>query len=87
LATKLIDAYEYGTSDDDIREIREDYSDFIKELLNTIVGKSIVELEPTFGYLTYTSCILVHGEIEFPDVSTASLKIEGEAGEILCGLS
>jgi len=87
LAAKLIDAYEYGMSDDDIREIREDYSDFIKELLNTIVGKSIVELEPTFGHLTYTSCILVHGEIEFPNVSTASLKIEGEAGEILCGLS
>nr|MEC4580655.1 PP2C family protein-serine/threonine phosphatase [Candidatus Parabeggiatoa sp.] len=87
LAAKLIDAYEDGMSDDNLREIREDYGDFIKEVLNTAVGRSITKLEQTFGNLTYTYCVLVYGEIEFPEVSSGGVKIEGENGEILCGFS
>ena len=81
LAIKLIDAYEDGMSDDDIREMRGDYGDFIKELLNTAVGISIIELEQTFGNLTYSSCVLVYGEIEFPDISTGNIKIKEKNGE------
>ncbi|RKZ78015.1 MAG: hypothetical protein DRR16_28550, partial [Candidatus Parabeggiatoa sp. nov. 3] len=38
LAAKLIDAYEDGMSEQNLREIRADYGDFIKEVLNTAVG-------------------------------------------------
>lgn len=87
LAAKLIDAYEDGMSNDDIREMRQDYGDFIKEVLNTAVGWSITALEQTFGNLSYTYCVLVYGEIEFPEVSSGGVKIEGENGQILCGFS
>ena len=87
LAAKLIDAYEDGMSNEDIREMRQDYGDFIKEVLNTAVGWSITTLEQTFGNLSYTYCVLIYGEIEFPEVSSGGVKIEGENGQILCGFS
>jgi serine phosphatase RsbU (regulator of sigma subunit) len=87
LAAKLIHAYEEGMSDDDLREMRQDYGDFIKELLNTAVGSSIMTLEQTFGNLSYTYCVLIYGEIEFPKVSSGGVKIEGENMQILCGFS
>jgi serine phosphatase RsbU (regulator of sigma subunit) len=87
LAAKLIDAYENGMSNDELHKMREDYGDFLKEVLNTAVGWSITKLEQTFGNLTYTYCILVYGEIEFPEVASGGVKIEGENGEILCGFS
>jgi serine phosphatase RsbU (regulator of sigma subunit)/CheY-specific phosphatase CheX len=87
LAAKLIDAYEEEMSGELLREMRTDYGDFMKEVLNIAVGKSITALEQTFGNLTYTYCVLVYGEIKFPEVSSGGLKIEGENGEILCGFS
>jgi len=87
LAAKLIDAYEDGMSEQNLREIRADYGDFIKEVLNTAVGWSITKLEQTFGNLTYTYCVLVYGEIQFPEVSSGGVKIARENGEILCGFS
>lgn len=87
LAARLIDAYEDGMSADDIHEMREHYGDFIKEVLNTAVGWSITKLEQTFGNLTYTYCVLIYGEIEFPEVSSGNVKIDGTNGEILCGFS
>lgn len=87
LAAKLIDAYEDGMSDENLHEIREEYGDFIKEVLNTAVGWSITKLEETFGNLTYTYCVLVYGQIEFPEVSSGGLKIARVNEEILCGFS
>ncbi|MDM8565981.1 PP2C family protein-serine/threonine phosphatase [Candidatus Halobeggiatoa sp. HSG11] len=87
LAIKLIDAYEEGMSKDDIQEIRGEYGGFIKELLNIAVGQSIIELEKTFGNLSYNSCTSVYGEIEFPDFSATYITIEGKEEEMLCGFS
>jgi len=87
LAAKLIDFYEDGMFENELHEMREEYGDFIKEVLNIAVGSSITKLEQTFGNLTYTYCVLVYGEIEFPQVSSGGIKIKGENGEILCGFS
>ncbi len=86
-AAKLADACEDGLSDDDIREMRDDYGGFIKELLNLAVGQSLSELEQSFGYLTYTPGTVVYGEIEFPDIMSGNIKIESTQGEMLCGFS
>ncbi|MCP4349883.1 MAG: PP2C family protein-serine/threonine phosphatase [Desulfobacterales bacterium] len=72
-------------TDNDIREMREDYGDFLKEVLNTAVGSSISELEQKIGKLTYISSRIIYGEIDFPDVLSGNVKIESEKGEILCG--
>ncbi len=87
LAAKLLGIYEDNMSDNDVYAIKEECGEFIKELLNTAVGSSIMGLEQTFGHLTYSACVLVYGEIEFPDTLTANVKIEGKYGEILCGFS
>ncbi len=85
LAAKLIEVYEDGMTGHNIREMRDDYGGFIKELLNTAVGSSIPWLEQKIGKLTYTSSRIIYGEIEFPDVLSGNIKIESKKGEILCG--
>ncbi|MCP4348217.1 MAG: hypothetical protein GY795_22170 [Desulfobacterales bacterium] len=86
-AAKLIEIYEHGMTHDDVREMREDFGGFIKELLNLAVGQSILEIEQSFGYLTYTPCTLIYGEIEFPDIMSGDVIIESEFGDIICGFS
>ncbi|MDM8558685.1 hypothetical protein [Candidatus Parabeggiatoa sp. HSG14] len=87
LAAKLIEVYEEGMSQNDLREMREDYGGFIKELLNIAVGLSIPELEQSFGDLTHASGILIYGEIDLPNVKSGNVLIESEMGKILCGFS
>lgn len=86
-AAKLIGVYEEGMTQSDLRETREDYVSFIKELLNTAVGMSIPEIEQIFGHLTYSPSVVVYGEIEFPDVVSGNLFIECDAQKIQCGFS
>ena len=86
-AAKLIEVYEDGMTNEALKEMREDYTGFIKELLNTAVGLSIPELEQIFGNLTYSSSIVVYGKIEFPDVTAGDLIIESKAGNIQCGFA
>ncbi len=86
-AAKLTEVYEDEMSGKDLREMREDYGGFVKELLNLAVGQSISQLEHSFGYLTYTPCTVVYGEIDFPDVMSGNIRIESVPGEILCGFS
>lgn len=85
-AAKLAECYEPGMSAGDLR-LREEYGSFVKEMVNTAVGRSIPILEQSFGDLTYAACILVYGEIEFPKVMSGNLMISGDAGKIQCGFS
>ncbi|MDM8524619.1 hypothetical protein QUF80_14720 [Desulfococcaceae bacterium HSG8] len=87
MAAKLADIYEEGMSDNELREMRDEYSGMIKELLNIAVGQSITELEQSFGDLTYTPCTMIYGEIEFPDFLSGNMIIEGDTGKIQCGFS
>ena len=87
VALKLIGAYEEGMSTEQIRDLRQEYSGFIKEMLNLSVGQSIVELEKNFGDLTFSPSTVIFGEIEFPDILSGSIQIEGKAGKLLCGFS
>lgn len=86
-ALKMIGKFKEGMRQDEIRDLRQEYGSYIKEVLSLSVGQSIVELEKNFGDLTFTPATIVFGEIEFPEILTCSIQIEGKPGKILCGFS
>ncbi len=86
-AAKLSGVYKQGMPVNEIQKMREDYGGFIKELLNLAAARSILDLEQSFGNLTYTPATLVYGEIEFPNVMSGNIRIESNECEIKCGFS
>jgi signal transduction histidine kinase/CheY-specific phosphatase CheX len=86
-AIKIIGGFTEGMSDEQVREMRPDFSGFVKEVLNLSVGQSIVELEKNFGDLTFNPSTVVYGELEFPDFLSGNVLLESEHGNILCGFS
>ena len=84
VALKLIDAYDPVMTPETIREQRETYSGFIKELLNLSVGLSIVELEKSFGDLTFAPATMVYGEMETAKIPAGIMEIKGAAGAVQC---
>ncbi len=87
VALKIIGAYSEGMTDQQIREMRLEFSGFIKELLNLSVGQSIVELEKNFGDLTFNPSTVVYGELDFPEFLSGNILLENANGNILCGFS
>jgi signal transduction histidine kinase/CheY-specific phosphatase CheX len=87
LACRLIGAYNDGMGDQEVRELREQYAGCVKELLNVAVGQSVVELEKSFGNLTFSSPTVVYGKIDFPEVMSGSIDIEGAGGIVQCAFS
>ncbi len=86
-ALKIIGAFSDGMSQEQIHEMRPDFSGFVKEVLNLSVGQSIVELEKNFGDLTFNPSTVVYGDLEFPDFLSGNVQVESEHGNILCGFS
>lgn len=86
-ALKIIDAFNEGMSEEEIRSLRGDYGGFVKEVLNLTVGQSIIEIEKNFGDLTFSPSTVVFGELEFPDFLSADVQIESDHGTVLCGFS
>lgn len=87
VALKMIGAYEDGMTQEQLRDMRGDYSGFMKELLNLSVGQSIVELEKRFGDLTFSPSTVVYGEVEFPNFQSGCILIEGKPGMVQAGFS
>jgi|WetSurMetagenome_2_1015567.scaffolds.fasta_scaffold26240_1 two-component system, chemotaxis family, sensor kinase CheA len=85
VALKLIGAFDPAMTPTGIRELRETYGGFLKELLNLSVGLSIVELEKSFGDLTFAPATVIYGEIETAKIPSGNIEIEGIAGKIQCG--
>lgn len=83
-ALKMVDLYSDGMTDKEIRGLREEFSDLLKEVLNIAVGQSIVSVEKEFGSLTSISPIAVYGDIEFPNIMASSIDINGPCGPIKC---
>lgn len=86
-ALKIINQYKENMTPQAIRDLREEYGSFIKEVLNLSVGQAIEELEKSFCDLTFSPGIIVYGEIEFPPIRSASIEIEGREGRMLCGFA
>lgn len=68
-------------------EIRAQYGEFFKELLNTAIGGSLAELEKIYGRLTQFSPSIIHGEIETPVIQSGTVIVRGEPGDIQCTVS
>lgn len=87
VALSLIDAYREGMSDTEKHELREEYCGLLKEALNIAVGQAIEELENSFCDLTFTPSTVVFGKIEFPNIMSGMIEIEGKPGKMQCGFS
>ncbi len=70
------------------RDNREDTatlsSEFLKEVLNTASGQSLMELENVLGNLTLLPPSVVYGEIEFPEFMCAGIEVKGDFGAFMC---
>lgn len=86
-SAKIMGIYEDGMTENEIKRIRDEHGDFVGELLNVSVARSIPELEKYFGSLSYTSATIVYGTIKFPDVLSGNITIKSPAGMILFAFS
>lgn len=83
-AARMIGCWGEGMSAEELRENRGDYGGFLKEVLNVSVGQVIPDLEKEFDALTFLSPVVIWGAIEYPDVPSGRMRIEGEAGGVEC---
>jgi signal transduction histidine kinase/CheY-specific phosphatase CheX len=86
-AEKLVGGIISKPPADAVRDHREEYGGYLKEVLNVAVGQAIEELEKSFYELTFMPCTIVYGEIEFPSFQSGTIEIEAREGRVLCGFS
>ncbi len=84
-AAALVGIVTDSSAETECRGRREEFTEYLKEVLNAAVGQAIEELDTTFGELTFLPPTVVYGEIEFPRFMGASVAINGREGKILCG--
>lgn len=83
-AAKIIGCWDESQGIEALKEMRSDYSGFLKEALNAAVGMAIDELGKDFSDLTFLPSIVIYGELEYPTVPAGSVVLSGDAGEIGC---
>lgn len=83
-AARMIGAWSEGMPDEELRSMRSDFGGFLKEALNTSVGQVIPALEQEFDALTFLPPVVIWGSLEYPDVPSGSVLVEGDAGEARC---
>lgn len=71
-------------TDENRESVREDVCDAMSEMLNTIVGESIVGLQESYAKLTITAPRIFFGEVRYPKFKTGMVALNTEAGEIEC---
>ncbi len=82
-AARII-GHEDEINDENRQEVRDDICDALKEILNTIVGESIVGVQELHPKLTLTAPRVCFGEIRYPAFRTAKSVLRTDAGEIEC---
>jgi hypothetical protein len=60
-------------------------AEFGSEVLNVAVGRTIAELQISYGELSYLPATIAYGDIMPPSIRSASVLIEGAAGKVQCG--
>ncbi|MEN9353420.1 MAG: hypothetical protein RL318_745 [Fibrobacterota bacterium] len=83
-AATVIGCWDESQGPEALKEMRSDYSGFLKEALNAAVGMAIEELGKDFSDLTFLPAVVIYGELEYPTVPAGSVTLEGDAGEIGC---
>lgn len=62
---------------------REDFFEFLREVLNATCAQTLPELEGELGELTYSPPLLIEGVVHYPDFATAHLDLALPGGHIL----
>jgi len=83
-AAMIIGCWDPSQDPEALREMRQDYSGFLKEALNAAVGMAIEELGKDFSDLTFLPAVVIYGELEYPTVPAGSVSLQGDAGDIGC---
>ncbi len=65
---------------DERREMRSEYGDFFKEVLNTAAGNCLSSLQSTFGAITGLTPKIVFGTVSFSRVRCQVREVQTEAG-------
>jgi len=71
-------------SDEELQEVRKDLVDAFSELLNMVVGESILSLRDTYSKLTFTAPRAFFGAIHYPSIRAAKGTIRTDFGEVEC---
>ena len=79
-AARLIEVWEDGMTPEQLGELRNDFSDFISEMLNAAVGRAAEELKKTFEEPTISPVTMIYGEMKYPDISYGNVYLEGDDG-------
>ena len=80
---KLIE-FDEPITDENRDEFKSEICDTLSEILNVIVGESIVDLQKSFAKLTITAPRVFFGEIRYPQFRTGTSILTTEAGDIEC---
>jgi len=81
-AAKLVDPSSTGARP----ELRETISEAFSEILNIIVGETIVDLGHVFKKLTITAPKVLFGKISYPKVRAAKMNLSSPKGQVDCFL-
>lgn len=82
---RLTGVYKQDMPMKEMRQHREDYGEFVRELINVAAGQSVERLnEKGFEGVSWLSPRIVYGERIYPDISIACIELNGEAGPVLC---
>lgn len=71
-------------AEDSRQEVRDEICDALAELLNTVVGESIVHLHKSYAKLTVTAPRIYFGSIRYPKFRTGKVTIATAVGPIEC---
>lgn len=75
---------EHDGSETNRNEMREQIADTFSELLNMIVGESLVRLQSSYAKLTLTPPRVIFGTVRYPKFRTARSRLSTNCGEIEC---
>lgn len=86
VAARLLKNSPYSKEPGALENGQEDIIDFFSELLNIVVGDSIVELGNEYKKLTITAPRVYFGTLKYPRVMCGKAMIRSESGPLECYL-
>lgn len=84
VAAQIIGQTLVGKTPEQQQDIQIEIADTFSELLNLIVGESILGLTETYKKLTITAPKVTFGKIRFPTVKAGKINLENVIGNIEC---
>lgn len=84
VAAKILNHDNIGSSEAELGKIRDEITETFCEVLNIVVGESVVPLNQVYKKLTITPPRVYFGSITYPKIKMAKTLLSSEIGEIEC---